>query len=403
MSADSRRQEAEALGREAEALLPELTAFRRELHRRPELSMEEVETTRRIREELAREGIRLLPLDLPVGVLAEIDGGEPGPLVALRADIDALPVTEETGLPFASEIPGRMHACGHDFHTAAILGAAKLLHRRAGSFRGRVRLLFQPGEEKGTGAKALIGAGALEGVQAIFGMHNKPDLPVGTIGLREGPLMASVDGFKIRVSGKGGHAAIPDAAIDPIVAASAIVGGLQTAVSRSISPHHSAVLSVCRFQAGTTWNVIPDEAVLDGTIRTFDAEVRSRMPVLLERIAAGIAAGYGAEARVSWFAGIPFVDNDPGAVDIVKTAANRLSLTITKAERSSGGEDFAYYQREVPGGFIWLGTGGTEQWHHPKFTVSEEALAPAAALFALSALEALERLEQEVPPLVQVE
>ncbi|MCZ8521707.1 MULTISPECIES: amidohydrolase [Paenibacillus] len=391
------------LHREAAELLPELTALRRELHRRPELSMEEVETTRRIREELAREGIRLLPLDLPVGVLAEIDGGEPGPLVALRADIDALPITEETGLPFASEIPGRMHACGHDFHTAAILGAAKLLKRRAGRFRGTVRLLFQPGEEKGTGAKALIRAGALEGVQAIFGMHNKPELPVGTIGLTAGPLMASVDGFKIRIRGKGGHAAIPDAAIDPIVAASAVVGGLQTAVSRSISPHQSAVLSVCSFQAGTTWNVIPDEAVLDGTIRTFDAGVRAQMPKLLERIAAGIAAGYGAEAEVSWFAGIPFVDNDPGAVDLVRTAAEALSLQITKAERSSGGEDFAYYQREVPGCFVWLGTAGGEQWHHPKFTVSEEALAPAAALFALTALTALERLGAQVPPLVRTE
>ncbi len=382
----------ERLLQEAEELKPELVRLRRDLHRHPELSMQEVETTRKIREALSGAGIRLLPLDLPVGVLAEVDGAEPGPTVALRADIDALPVTEETGLPFASEIPGKMHACGHDFHTAAIVGAALLLKRHAAQLRGTVRLLFQPAEEKGTGAKAMIKAGALEGVQAIFGMHNKPELPVGTVGLAPGPLMASVDGFKLTVTGKGGHAAIPDAAIDPIVAASAIVGGLQTAVSRSVSPLDSAVVSVCSFHAGSTWNVIPDEAVLDGTVRTFRPEVRQKLPDLLRRIAGGIAAGYGAKAHLTWFAGIPSVINDPEAVEIARGAAQALNLQVTEARRSTGGEDFAHYQEQVPGCFLWMGTSGTEEWHHPKFTLSEDALAPGAALFALTAVRALERL-----------
>ncbi|WP_025846239.1 amidohydrolase [Paenibacillus ehimensis] len=382
----------ERLLQEAEELKPELVRLRRDLHRHPELSMQEVETTRKIREALSGAGIRLLPLDLPVGVLAEVAGAEPGPTVALRADIDALPVTEETGLPFASEIPGRMHACGHDFHSAAIVGAARLLKRHAAELKGTVRLLFQPAEEKGTGAKAMIGAGALEGVQAIFGMHNKPELPVGTVGLAPGPLMASVDGFKLKVTGKGGHAAIPDAAIDPIVAASAIVGGLQTAVSRSISPLDSAVVSVCSFHAGSTWNVIPDEAVLDGTVRTFRPEVRQKLPDLLQRIASGIAAGYGAEAHLTWFAGIPSVTNHPEAVEIARGAAQALNLQVTEARRSTGGEDFAHYQELVPGCFLWMGTSGTEEWHHPKFTLNEDALAPGAALFALTAVRALERL-----------
>ncbi|WP_088833795.1 amidohydrolase [Paenibacillus tyrfis] len=382
----------ERLLQEAEELKPELVRLRRELHRHPELSMQEVETTRKIREALSGAGIRLLPLDLPVGVLAEVEGAEPGPTVALRADIDALPVTEETGLPFASEIPGKMHACGHDFHTAAIVGAALLLKRHAGEFKGTVRLLFQPAEEKGIGAKAMIGAGALEGVQAIFGMHNKPELLVGTVGLAPGPLMASVDGFKLTVTGKGGHAAIPDAAIDPIVAASAIVGGLQTAISRSISPLDSAVVSVCSFHAGSTWNVIPDEAVLDGTVRTFRPEVRQKLPDLLGRIASGIAAGYGAEARLTWFAGIPSVTNDSEAVEIARGAAQALNLQVTEARRSTGGEDFAHYQEQVPGCFLWMGTSGTEEWHHPKFTLNEDALVPGAALFALTAVHALDRL-----------
>ncbi|WP_163855334.1 amidohydrolase [Paenibacillus elgii] len=382
----------ERLLQEAEGLKPELVRLRRDLHRHPELSMQEVETTRKIWEALSGAGIRLLPLDLPVGVLAEVEGAEPGPTVALRADIDALPVTEETGLPFASEIPGKMHACGHDFHTAAIVGAALLLKRHAVELKGTVRLLFQPAEEKGTGAKAMIGAGALEGVQAIFGMHNKPELPVGTVGLAPGPLMASVDGFKLTVTGKGGHAAIPDAAIDPIVAASAIVGGLQTAVSRSISPLDSAVVSVCSFHAGSTWNVIPDEAVLDGTVRTFRPEVRQKLPELLQRIAVGIAAGYGAEARLTWFAGIPSVTNDSEAVEIARGAAQALNLQVTEARRSTGGEDFAHYQEQIPGCFLWMGTSGTEEWHHPKFTLNEDALVPGAALFALTAIHALDRL-----------
>ncbi|MEW9701359.1 amidohydrolase [Paenibacillus sp. SI8] len=384
---------------QADALSPVLIEIRRELHRRPELSMEEFETTRRIQETLRAEGIRELPLSLPVGVLAEVRGtaggdaaGGEGLIVALRADIDALPVTEETGLPFASEIAGRMHACGHDFHTASILGAAILLQRNAHLFRGTVRLLFQPAEEKGTGAKTMIAAGALDGVQTIFGMHNKPELPVGTIGLSPGPLMAAVDGFKIRVKGKGGHAAIPDAAIDPIVAASALVGGIQTAISRSISPFDHAVVSVCSFHAGTTWNVIPDEAVLDGTVRTFTPEVRAKMPELLKRLAEGIAAGYGAEVKLNWFSGIPTVNNDPAAVQVFQESAEALGLTIIPARLSTGGEDFAHYQEKVPGAFIWMGTSGTEEWHHPKFTLNEEAIAPSSALFALTAIAGLEKL-----------
>lgn len=253
----------------AKEIEQQLIFIRRELHQYPELSMEEFQTTRLIRGWLSEAGLSFMDLDLPVGVVAEVAGEKPGPTIALRADIDALPVTEETGLPFASRVPGKMHACGHDFHTAAMIGAAILLQRHAAHLKGRVRFLFQPGEERAEGARVLIEAGALNGVSGILGMHNKPDLPVGTVGIRVGPLMASADRFEIRVKGRGGHGAIPERAVDPIVAASAVVTGLQTVVSRNISPLESAVVSVCRIQAGTTWNVIPDDAVLEGTVRTF--------------------------------------------------------------------------------------------------------------------------------------
>ena len=382
----------EALKREAEELKPGLVAMRRELHMHPELSNEEFETTRRIRGWLEEAGLTTRTLGLPTGLVIDIEGGAPGPTVALRADIDALPVAEETGLPFASRVPGKMHACGHDFHTASMIGAALLLHRRRERLKGRVRMLFQPAEEIAAGARMMIEAGALEGVDAIFGMHNKPELPVGTVGIRAGALMASVDRFLIRVTGKGGHGAIPDAAVDPIVAASAVVGALQTVVSRNISPLDSAVVSVCRFHAGATWNVIPDHAELEGTVRTFDAEVRRRMPERIRRAAEGVAAGFGASADLVWTEGQNFVNNDPAMAELMARAAEELGLEVVEARVTTAGEDFSMYQEHVPGCFIWMGTSGTEEWHHPKFTLNEDALPVSAALFAHAAELALRTL-----------
>jgi amidohydrolase len=382
----------ETLKREAEELKPRLVAIRRELHMHPELSLEEFETTRRIRGVLEEEGLTVQTFGLETGLVADIEGGAPGPTVALRADIDALPVAEETGLPFASRVPGKMHACGHDFHTASMIGAALLLHRRRERLRGRVRMLFQPAEEIAVGARMMIKAGVLEGVDAILGMHNKPDLPVGTVGIRTGALMASVDRFLIRVTGKGGHGAIPDAAIDPIVAASAIVGALQTVVSRNTSPLESAVVSVCRFQAGATWNVIPDHAELEGTVRAFDDEVRRRIPERIRRVAEGVAAGFGASAELVWTEGQAFVNNDPALADLMARAAEELGLRVVEARPTTAGEDFSVYQERVPGCFIWMGTSGTEEWHHPKFTLDEDALPLGAALFARAAELALRTL-----------
>ncbi|KZE51971.1 hydrolase [Brevibacillus parabrevis] len=366
-----------------------LIAIRRQLHQYPEVAYEEFETTRSIREWLTEAGIRLIELPLATGVVAEIGGKNAGPVIALRADIDALPIQEETGLPYASTIVGNMHACGHDFHTAVILGAAFLLKQQEEELPGTVRLLFQPAEEKGTGAALLMEKGALDGVTAIFGLHNKPDLEVGTVGIKPGALMASVDGFDIEVEGLGTHAAIPHAGIDPIVAASQIVTALQSIVSRNVSPLENAVVSVTTIHGGTTWNVIPDKVALGGTVRTFQEEVRQKIPGRIRAIIEGVAAAYGAKVSLRWFKGPPSVQNDGPLTKLAAETAEKLGLQVVTPEPSAAGEDFAYYQQKIPGVFVFVGTSGTNEWHHPGFTVDERAIAISANYFAELAWRAL--------------
>ncbi|GED03517.1 M20 peptidase aminoacylase family protein [Bacillus atrophaeus] len=377
-----------------DALNKRLINMRRDLHEHPELSFEEFETTKKIRRWLEEENIEILDVpQLETGVIAEIKGHADGPVIAVRADIDALPIHEQTNLPFASKTDGTMHACGHDFHTASIIGTAILLNKRKDELKGTVRFIFQPAEEIAAGARKVIEAGVLDGVSAIFGMHNKPDLPVGTIGLKEGPLMASVDRFELVIKGKGGHAGIPNNSIDPIAAAGQIVSGLQSVVSRNISSLQNAVVSITRIQGGSSWNVIPDQAEMEGTVRTFQKEAREAVPEHMKRIAEGIAAGYGAQAEFRWFPYLPSVMNDDQFLNAASEAAARLGYQTVPAEQSPGGEDFALYQEKVPGFFVWMGTNGTEEWHHPAFTLDEEALRVAARYFAELAVTVLESIE----------
>ncbi|MED4753194.1 amidohydrolase [Brevibacillus choshinensis] len=373
----------------AAELTPQLIHIRRHLHQYPEVAYEEVETTRAIRGWLAQAGIRIVDVPLQTGIVAEVSGREDGPIIALRADIDALPIQEETGLPYASRIAGKMHACGHDFHTAAVLGAAYLLKSQEEHLKGTVRFIFQPAEEKGTGAKQIVESGALEGVQAIFGMHNKPDLEVGTIGVKAGPLMAAVDGFDIEVEGVGTHAAIPEEGIDPIVAAAQIVSSLQTIVSRNISPLHNAVVSVTSIHGGTTWNVLPDKVVLGGTVRTFQDEVRAKIPGHFRRIIEGVTAAYGTKISLRWFEGPPSVNNDDGLTQLSVVAAQKVGLQVVTPAPSPAGEDFAFYQQRIPGSFVFMGTSGTKEWHHPAFTLDDRALTQSALYFAEVAIAAL--------------
>ncbi|HLN65628.1 MAG TPA: amidohydrolase [Symbiobacteriaceae bacterium] len=369
-----------------------LVSIRQTLHRHPEVSGEEVWTTQQLRYWLAEAGITVLDLPLRTGLVAEIKGALPGPTVALRTDIDALPVQEETGLACASEIPGKMHACGHDFHMATILGAAFILQELRAELPGTVRILCQPAEETASGAVDLIKTGALQGVSAVFGLHNKPDVPSGTVGIKAGPLMANVDTMLIEVAGKGGHGAVPDLTIDPVVAGSAIVMALQTAVSRNLSPLDPAVVSVCSFQAGSASNVIPMSARLLGTVRSFTPAVRTRLKEeLLPRIVRDVAAGYGCTATLQFTEGTPAVDNDAAMAQLMHAACAKLGLPVVEATPTMGGEDFAEYQQVVPGCFVWMGTGCPESWHHPKFMVDERVIHQGAALFAQVALEALTR------------
>lgn len=257
-----------------DTLSEQLISWRRELHQHPELSNHEFATTERITAWLKQADIRVLPFALKTGVVVEIGQGEP--LIALRADIDALPIEEATAQPFASKNPGVMHACGHDVHTSVMLGVAYQLKALEKNLKGRVRILFQPAEETFNGAQQLIDAGALEGVQAIFGMHNAPDLPLGTLKTRGGAFYANVDRFEINIQGKGAHAARPHEGIDSVVIGSQIVTTLQTLASRIYSSQESVVVSVTRFTAGNTWNVLPQSVELEGTVRTHNEAIRRR-------------------------------------------------------------------------------------------------------------------------------
>lgn len=377
-----------------DALLKQLIAYRRELHMYPEISMKEYETTKKIKSWLEKENISILDFNLEIGAVAEIKGNHPGPTIALRADIDALPIEEKTNFPFSSKIKNTMHACGHDFHTASMLGAAILLNERKDSLHGNVRFIFQPGEETAVGAKYVVQSGALEKVEAIFGMHNKPDLPVGTIGVREGALMAAVDRFKIEIHGIGGHAGIPNNAIDPVFISGQLITALQSIVSRHLSAFDNAVISITKVEAGNTWNVIPDEAVLEGTVRVFQKEAREKIPQLMKKIIEGIASSFGAKGILKWYPSVSTVDNSPLFTEVVKQSGLQLGYEVVEAEQSPAGEDFAHYQELIPGFFVWMGSDGDHEWHHPSFNINEDALFVAANFFSTLAINVLQQLKK---------
>lgn len=375
-----------------QALAQQLIEVRRNLHREPELSYEEFKTTEKLREWLTNAHIRILDLPLPTGLIAEIGQGS-GPIVAIRCDIDALPIEEQTGLPFASEIPGKMHACGHDFHTATILGAALLLKARESELPGRVRVLFQPAEETGHGAESVLASGGLDDVDAIFGLHNSPDLPTGSFGTRTGALTAGVDRFEITVKGVGAHAATPEKGVDSIVTAAQIITMLQTVVSRQNTTTEPVVLSVTRINGGFTWNVLPEKVELEGTVRTYNEEIRRQIPAQMTRIIEGIAAGAGAEAELHWYPGPPATINHGEWADFTKEIAAEAGYDVHDIPPQMGGEDFSFYLQRIPGAFVNIGSGPAYALHHPQFDVDEAAILPAAKYFAVLAEQALVKLQ----------
>lgn len=368
----------------------QLIAWRRELHTWPELSGQEEATTARLRAWLQAADIALLDYPLKTGLVAEIGQGES--LIALRADIDALPVHEASGLPFHSRHPGVMHACGHDVHSAVMLGAALQLKQHEAQLNGRVRILFQPAEEIAAGARQFIEAGVLEGVQAIFGMHNEPGLPTGVFATRGGAFYANADKFIIRVSGKGAHAAHPEAGVDTIVAASQIIQGLQSLTSRSFNTLDSLVLSITRIDAGKTWNVLPGSVEFGGTARTHDPDVRAGLEARVRTLVSRFAEAAGAQATLSWHAGPPVLVNDPEWARFSSEIAAQAGYRVQTADLHLGGEDFAFYLQKLPGAFVSIGSASPFGLHHSAFNPDEALIAPAARYFAQLAQQALQRL-----------
>ncbi|MDO4291898.1 MAG: amidohydrolase [Eubacteriales bacterium] len=344
-------------------------------HRHPELSYEEFGTTEKIREVLNGMGVGLLPVGLETGLVAEVRGALPGPVQALRCDIDALPIAEQSGLSYASETPGKMHACGHDFHITAGLGAIGLLLENRERLCGSVRVFFQPAEESSLGAlKVLEKEEAMAGVERIWGFHADPTNPVGTFGIREGSVTAAVDRFVITVTGRGCHGAHPDDGVDPIPAAAAMVQAFQTIVTRNINPFHPALISVTRLEAGNTWNVIPQTAQLEGTVRTMEKADRELFERRVREIAERTAAAYGAAASVEWIPGPPAVCNDRGMAEFAEKKAKEQGFLVVPEEQSLGGDDFSFYMEKVPGCYVKVGTGVGPTIHQPDFKVDPRAI-----------------------------
>lgn len=360
----------------------ELITYFQWFHSHPELANEEYETTDKIREILEREGVEILKTDLRTGLVARIEGKGSGPVIGLRCDIDALPIKEESGLSYASLNEGRMHACGHDFHTIVMLGTAIKLHQEREKLEGTVKVIFQPAEEVTEGAARVLQTGVLNDVSCYLGIHSYPQFENGALGIKEGAVMAAVDRFAVRISGSGAHAAQPQKGIDPLVVQAAVILNAQTIVSRNLNPFSRAVLSFTHVDGGTTWNIIPESVFLEGTVRTLDEEdrilIRSRFAEMVENT----ARAYGARAGIDWQEGPPAVVNDARLCRLAREEAAARGLEARLQEDTMGGEDFSLYLRDKKGIFIRIGTGGCYPGHHAKFTVDPEAIYPAVGYMA---------------------
>jgi amidohydrolase len=374
------------------ALRDALTSLRRDLHAHPELAYAETRTAAKVAEFLEGSGLSLRTGVGGTGVVAS--AGEGRPTVLLRVDMDGLPIQEQTGAPYASQVPGVMHACGHDGHVAMGAVAARVLAGRRP--RGELRLLFQPAEEGEGGAQAVVADGILEGVDVVLGVHLWNELPVGTLGVKAGPLMAAVDRLRIVVHGQGGHGGKPHRAADPVVAAAHVVTALQTIVSREVSPVAAAVVTLGSIHGGQAFNVIPDEVTLTGTIRTFDEDLRRSMPERIARIASGVAEAFRCRAEVEVKGGNAAVVNHAEVAALARRAAVRVvgEAAVVEPEPTMGGEDMAVYFERAPGCFVFVGSAnparGLDEPHHsPRFDFDEDALAIGAEFLVQAALEAL--------------
>ena len=373
--------------------------MRRRLHREPELGLENPRTQEAVLDALEGLGMAVSTGTATTSVVAVMDGGQPGPTLLLRADMDGLPMHEDTGLDYASNIDGAMHACGHDAHVAMLLGAARLLHDRRGELAGRVAFAFQPGEEGHHGARVMLEEGLLDGEDApaaAFAIHITPTIPSGWIATRPGPFMASADVLRITVRGRGGHASMPHQALDPIPVACEIVGAIQAMVTRTVDAFDPAVVTIARIEAGTTNNVIPESAHLTGTIRTVSEATRALVLDGLRRLAGGIAAAHGAEAEVEVEQGYPVTVNDEGFATFAEDVARSVvgdAATVRMPSPVMGAEDFSYWLQRVPGAMAFLGAspgrGPAAPNHSNRMVLDEGAMTTGIALHAAVALRHL--------------
>jgi amidohydrolase len=388
---------------QAEDLFPFTQALRRDFHIHPELGFREIRTGWIVAKELESLGIEVTKGIGKTGVVGLLEGAKPGPTLLLRFDMDALPILEETGAEYASQNEGIMHACGHDGHTAIGLTVAKILHAGRDQLAGAIKFCFQPSEE-GTngeevgGAEMMMRDGVLDAprVDMSLSLHLWNEKPLGWLGIKNGPIMAGADLFSVRIIGRGGHGAIPDAAVDPVVAAANIVNALQTIVSRNVPPLETAVVSVTNIHGGTAFNVIPSEVRLEGTIRTFDSSIRQRVMERLEQIVRRVAEGMGCQAEIQAKRITPALVNHESVTAAVQQTARRIlpGSTLDPGYQTMTAEDMAYIQQKVPGCYFFVGSNDPARHldyghHHPKFDFNEEALIRASALMAAAAVDLL--------------
>ncbi len=371
------------------AMEEEMTAWRRDFHMHPELAYQETRTAGIVAEKLKSWGIEVKTEIGKTGVVGVIRGAGDGPSIGLRADMDALPMDEHNDTPWKSRTAGVMHACGHDGHTTMLLGAAKYLAETR-NFAGTVNVIFQPAEEGFAGAKAMIDDGLFRDFPCdqVYGLHNWPQMPAGSIAAVPGPIMAAADKFDITIRGKGAHGAMPHNGVDPVVIGAQIVTALQSLVSRTTDPIRTAVISVTMFKAGNAYNVIPDHAVLSGTVRTFDGRVQDRIEAGMKSIAEGIATGMGGRAEVDYRRGYPATVNHARETELARSVAAGVvgaENVRQDVEPTMGAEDFSFMLQEKPGCYLWLGGGGgapSENVHHPQYDFNDAILPIGASVLA---------------------
>ena len=364
----------------------DMITWRHHIHAHPETAFEETNTTKFIIEKLKSFGINELYTEFaPTGVVGIIKGNKDGRWIALRADIDALDIIEENKIAYCSTIPGKMHACGHDGHTATLLGTAKYLSEHR-DFAGTVVVIFQPAEENEGGARVMVENGLFERfpIEAVYGIHNQPNMQLNHFYVTHGPMMASYDVFEIKITGVGAHAAAPHLSKDTILTATQIVNGLQSIVSRNADPLSSLVVSVTQIHSGDTWNVIPQQAVIRGTVRTFDAKIQDMAENRIKQIATGIASTFEAKAEVDYQRRYPATINYAKQADIAIKAAKNVvgeASVIIDPNPSMGAEDFAFMLKKIPGAYVWLGAGQGANLHNPAYNFNDEVLTTGVEYF----------------------